>query len=467
MLSLIRRRLAAQLAIGYLIVLLLVTTGILCIVLPPTPAHELRGTVVKTFAVGFLLAVIGILLVSSFMALRITRSLTAMADSARRFAQGELETRFSVTRQDEVAQLGRAFNAMAQRLQGKIRELEASRSQIEGILQSMSEGVIVVGPGGELLLVNEAARQIFRMGEEPGQSGSFAEWVRQPDLQELARQILETGQSQLQEITVYSPSERYLQVHGTSCRCAPEGARGALLVLHDITSLRRLEQIRREFVANVSHELKTPLTAIRGAVEILLDGALADPNRGKSFLESISEEAGRLHRLVEDLLTLAQVESKQTLLRKEPIPIEAFLEEEAARHQPLAKEHQVSLRLEDLPKSQTLFADRNQLVQAVGNLLDNAIKYNQAGGHVTVRALIKDKKCQIHVEDTGIGIPEEDLPRVFERFYRVDKARSRDTGGTGLGLSIVKHVAEAHGGSVQAESQPGHGSRFILILPLV
>ncbi len=418
--------------------------------------------------VWLVLAVIGVILVSSFVVRRIVRPLTAMADTARRFAQGELAARVAVTSRDEVGQLGSAFNAMAGQLQAKIQELEASRSQMEGILQSMSEGVMLVGPGGELLLVNEAARQIFRMGAGTSQGRSFAELMRQPDLQELVQQILKTGQSRVRDMTLYSPSERHLQVHGTPCRCAPEGVQGSgvLLVLYDITDLKRLERIRTEFVANVSHELKTPLTAIRGAVETLLDGALKDADQGRLFLESISEETGRLHRLVEDLLTLAQVESKQVVLRKEPVSVRIFLEEELARQRVLAKERQVSLKLENVPQNQTVHADRSQLAQAVGNLLENAVKYNRPGGQVLVRASEVSRYLHIEVEDKGIGIPLEDLPRIFERFYRVDKARSRETGGTGLGLSIVKHVAEAHGGSVQAESRLGHGSRFTLILPL-
>ena len=368
-------------------------------------------------------------------------------------------------RREKKAQLSAAFHAIESQLQSKIQELQASQSQIEGILQSMNEGVMVVAPTGELLLVNEAARRIFNMGQEEVIGRPFLELVRQPELQELIQRILKTNQPDLWDLSLYTPPERYLQVHATSCR-TKEQKSGVLLVLHDITNLKRLEQVRRDFVANVSHELKTPLTAIQGAVETLLDGALKDPDRGRPFVESIAEETGRLHRLVNDLLILAQVESKQPVLKKEPIPLRAFLEAEIARHRVLAQAHQVTLSLEAAPAGETLSADRDQLAQAIGNLLDNAVKYNKPGGRTVVRASVQDRNCRIDVEDTGIGIPPQDLPRLFERFYRVDKARSRDTGGTGLGLSIVKHVAEAHGGSVQVESQSGHGSRFTLILPL-
>jgi len=439
-------------------------TGVVRVALPLTQAHDLVASVARTLAAGLGATALLIVLVSGWLARRMTRPLTAMAGSARRLASGEFAARAPVMTRDEVGQLGQAFNAMAENLQAKIQELEANRSQIEGILQSMVEGVLAVGPKGEILLVNAAAREILGIKQDVAGGTRATDIIRQPELQELIRQTLTTRQPQVRDLALVAPLERHLRVHATTCQ-APAG-RATLLVLHDITDLKRLESLRRDFVANVSHELKTPLTAIQGAVETLLDGASRDPAHSRSFLESIAEESARLNRLVEDLLTLAQVESKQAVLRREPISIQPFLEEEIARHRALAEAHQVSLKLDALESTQTLFADRNQLSQAVSNLLDNGIKYNRLGGRVTVRVFIQEGKCRIEVEDTGIGIPPEDLPRIFERFYRVDKARSRESGGTGLGLSIVKHVAEAHGGSVQAESQSGVGSRFILIFPL-
>lgn len=358
-----------------------------------------------------------------------------------------------------------AFEAMETQLKTKIQELETSRSQIEGILQGMSEGVLAVDSSGQILLMNSAARQILEMGPQAHAGQGLTQAMRFPQIQGLIHQIQATGKPASQDITLYVPSERHLRVHATAGSSLP-GDSTALLVIHDITDLKRLENIRREFVANVSHELKTPLTAIQGAAETLLDGALKDPVHSRTFVESIAEEIGRLRRLVEDLLTLAQVETKQAAPQLQTVSIRPLLEEELTRHQALARAHQVSLQMEAAESIQAILADRNQLVQAIRNLLDNAIKYNRPGGQVIVRASESRQQLQIEVEDTGIGIPSEDLPRIFERFYRVDKARSRSSGGTGLGLSIVKHVAEAHGGSVVAESQPNRGSRFRLILPL-
>ncbi len=365
-------------------------------------------------------------------------------------------------RGESLDQLSKKLNSMAAQLQAQIRDLESQRSQLEGVLEGMSEGVLVEGPGGEILLINPAARSILDIKEVPPGARS-GDLIRHPVLREMIGRVRSEGRPQSQDLTLYSPSERHLRVRGDACRSTAGPA--ALLVFHDITDLKRLENLRRDFVANVSHELKTPLTAIQGAVETLLGGALQDADRGKPFVESVAEEAGRLHRLVEDLLTLAQVESGQGL-KREPVSLRVFFQEETARHQKEAGARGVSLELEPVPPDLSLPADRGQLVQAVGNLLENAVKYNRPEGRVIVRVSINGRECRIEVEDTGIGIPAEDLPRVFERFYRVDKGRSRESGGTGLGLSIVKHVAEAHGGSVQVESRPGTGSRFTLILPL-
>lgn len=334
---------------------------------------------------------------------------------------------------------------------------------LEDVLQGMAEGVLVQGPRGDLLLINPAARSILNVEGPIPPDARLGDLIRQPVLREMIDQIQAHGGPLVREITLYSPAERHLQVRGDRCPSAAGPA--TLLVFHDITDLKRLETLRRDFVANVSHELKTPLTAIQASAETLLEGALERPDRGKSFVESIAEETARLRRLVDDLLTLAQVESKGSRPQRENIPLKKFLETQVGRYQPSAQSRGVRLKLEPTPEL-ALMSDREQLGQAVGNLLDNAIKYNRAGGRVSVKVSSDSGRCRIEVEDTGIGIPPEDLPRVFERFYRVEKGRSTETGGTGLGLAIVKHVAESHGGSVEVESKQGLGSRFTLILPL-
>lgn len=355
--------------------------------------------------------------------------------------------------------------ARAEELQAKLQELESNRSQVEGILQSMAEGVFVVAPDERLLLVNRSARRILDLPAEAGKGTPLVEAIRQPELNDLIRRVLRTGRPEVKDLTLYAPFEQDLEARAAPCE-VPSSGRCALLVFHDVTELRRLERLRTEFVANVSHELKTPLTSIQGAIETLLDGAAEDPQSRRTFLAAIREESERLRRLVEDLLTLARVESRQAGPARETMDTGAFLKEMLSRYQPLAGRQRVTLVLEAGAAPAALRADREQLAQAVGNLLENAVKYNRPGGKAILRARREGDALAIEVEDTGIGIPAEDLPRIFERFYRVDKARSRETGGTGLGLSIVKHVAEAHGGSVSVESRPSYGSRFTLTLPL-
>lgn len=355
-----------------------------------------------------------------------------------------------------------AASLSTDQMQAQLRALDTSRSQMEDLLQSMGEGVLAIGPRGDVLMMNRAAREI--LGTMPGVSSMAADVVRQPALKALLDETLASGRPAAGDVALYAPVERHLRVHATPCH-APDG-RGALLVFHDISDLQRLERLRREFVANVSHELKTPLTAIRGSVETLLDGALNQASVRRPFVEAIAEETARLGRLVDDLLTLAQVESKPIRASRTPVALGPFLARELARHQAAAAACRVTLTVEPVDPNLEVPADLDQLIQAVGNLLDNAIKYNRPGGRVTVRAASSGGACHLTVEDTGLGIPADDLPRVFERFYRVDKARSRETGGTGLGLSIVKHVAEAHGGAVSVDSDLGRGTRFTLTLPL-
>lgn len=456
MLSFIRKRLAWKLTFGYM----LVCSAVL-IVVAPLIVRLLGVTLLPPVGTG--LAVVLVLLAGLIFSLRVTRPLRRITAAARRFSGGDFDARVRPRGEDEVAELARAFNQMADQLNEKIRQVETGRNQIQGILEGMVEGVVVVGPSEELLLINSAAREILAV-DHPAKPGSLlSEVTRVPEIQELIRAVFETGRPQLKELTVYAPVERILRAQAAPY--AAGSAPGVLLVMHDITDIKRLEQLRKEFVANVSHELKTPLAAIRGSVETLLDGALQDPAHNRLFVKAIAEESGRLDRLVDDLLTLAQIESRQELVRREPIVVKTFLEQELQRYLAVARKTRVSLEWSVDPEALSLLADRQQLVQAIGNLVDNAIKYNHPEGTVRVQAFAQGTEICFRVDDSGRGIPEDELPRIFERFYRVDKDRSRETGGTGLGLAIVKHVAESHGGSVQVVSRPGSGSCFILRFP--
>jgi two-component system phosphate regulon sensor histidine kinase PhoR len=288
--------------------------------------------------------------------------------------------------------------------------------------------------------------------------------IRHPVLLELVGQALATGQPQLRELSVEAPDERI--VHAQVVPGTGQGADPAIaIVLHDVTELRRLERVRQDFVANVSHELRTPLTSIKGFIETLLQGAMDDPDHNRRFLRFVEEDVNRLARLTDDLLVLSTVESigKPTSIQAVDVPTFVHDVVEALHPQIQAKQLTVVAAPSSLPAAK---GDPDQIRQVVWNLLDNAVKYNVEGGRIDVSYVVHPSCLRTHVSDTGIGIPPDELPRVFERFYRVDKARSRALGGTGLGLSIVKHIVEAHGGEVSVASEPGRGSTFGFTLPL-
>jgi two-component system phosphate regulon sensor histidine kinase PhoR len=266
-------------------------------------------------------------------------------------------------------------------------------------------------------------------------------------------------------MTIFQPKQRSLRIHAVPCEgCGPSGP-CAVLVIQDVTEHHRYEELRREFVANVSHELKSPLTGIQNMTETLLGGALHDEANNERFVRLIDDEAQRLSRLIEDLLSLSQLESRTEPLVRSPVGLKSVIESVVASLQPGIDRRRLTLSLE-CPGELTVNADPDRLRQVFVNLIDNAIKYNKDGGTISISAMQDNAKVTFTVADAGIGIPQQDLPRVFERFYRVDKARSRELGGTGLGLSIVKHIVETHGGAVSVKSELGQGSAFSFTLPL-
>lgn len=366
-------------------------------------------------------------------------------------------------RTHEVGDLGEAIDEMAGQLRKEIQAVTSERDRLEAILRGMVEGVLVTDGEGRILLVNQALRQLLRMDADPiGRTP--LEILRNADLQEAMRQVLGGTPHVSLEIRTLLPDPRYIEVHVV--RLTGETLRsGVVAVFHDITERKRVEQVHRDFVANVSHELRTPLAAIAGSVETLLGGALEDPQYARQFVEMIHRHAGRLGGLLGDLLDLARIESGEPPARREEIEVADLIDAALSAVGHLAKERGIEL-LEEPPEQEiSLKGDRKQIEQALVNLLDNAVKYTEPGGTVTVKGKRDGTEIHLIVSDTGCGISEEHIPRIFDRFYRADKARSREMGGTGLGLSIVKHVAQAHGGRVEVDSSPGHGSTFRIILP--
>jgi len=417
-------------------------------------------------AVGGAAAIILAALLSLFLSRRISRPLEKMIRGARRFARGNLSRPLTVNGSDEIRGLAAALNQMAKQLDDRIRTILQQRNEQDAVLSSMVEGVLAVDTDERILRLNRAAADLLGVEPEKAQGRSIQEVVRKPDLQRFVARSLSSREPVEGDIQVRGKEEVFLQAHGTMLKDDQGREIGALIVLNDVTRLRRLENMRKDFVANVSHELKTPITAIKGFVETLLDGAMQSPEDARRFLQIITKQAERLNAIIDDLLALSRIEQEA---EKSQIPLQPGRLGEVVRASAqlcsVAAEAK-SIRL-DIVCPEDLRARVNSplLEQAITNLVDNAIKYSPPESRVVVEALSKGKEVHIRVQDWGCGIGREHLPRLFERFYRVDKARSRKLGGTGLGLAITKHIVQAHGGMVTVESSPGQGSIFTVILP--
>jgi two-component system phosphate regulon sensor histidine kinase PhoR len=344
----------------------------------------------------------------------------------------------------------------------KISELEKRNLANQGILKSMVEGVIMVDRQAKIVFANPSAKKIFDIKEDL-EGKLFLEAIRNNDLFGLINDIFGSGKLVSRELNLVWPVQKNFQVNALPVM-EENKVSGCLLVIHDITEMRRLETVRSDFVANVSHELKTPLTSIKGFLETLLEGAIDDKEHSRNFLEIIQGHASRLDALVSDLLDLSYLESEAKNIAKEKVKLRDLADEVLTGFKAQLKKKAILVK-NDLPADLSLSVDRQRIGQVFTNLIDNAIKFNQQSGSIMIYSQELEGKVKIIIEDTGIGIPPKDISRIFERFYRVDKARSRALGGTGLGLSIVKHIVELHAGSVGVESTEGLGSKFWFSLP--
>lgn len=341
---------------------------------------------------------------------------------------------------------------------------QAQAARLDAMLDSMIEGLVVLDGAGRIARVNRAAESMFGMSRMMA-GGTLLEAVRHHEVAALAAQAATTSGALEQEIRIEQPTPRVLRVSAVALRSPAGDATGTVLVFHDVTRLQQLEAIRQDFVANVSHELRTPLSLIKSAAETLLDGGKNDPEVNGRFLEIIDKHANRLSLLIDDLLTLARLDAERVELELQPVPLRAAAQEVLDDATTVAQGRSVVLK-NAVPDGLVASADAEQLRHIFGNLIENAIKYGRAGGHVTVLGRVIDGgQIEIAVQDDGPGVPLEAQARVFERFYRADKARSREQGGTGLGLSIVKNLVQAHGGDVRVESEPGRGATFYFTLP--
>lgn len=453
------RRLASWFAL--LVLLLLGCVGV-AVAVSVEPA-EVRARLLLLVALLAMIALGASVVIAVVLARRYRRPVRELIDLVGRVGEAGVGPRLVADGDAEMTQLAETFNVASERLASRIARLEEDRQLLRTVLSGMIEGVVALDAEQRVLFANDRAAELleFRLPSPVGRA--LWEVVRNRPLLDAIRNAQENDEPHREEVRWTTSPPRSLTVH--AARLPGEPPRGIVLVLHDTTELRRLEGLRQDFVANVSHELKTPLSVIKVCVETLIDGAADDPAHRDRFLEQISKQSDRLHALILDLLSLARIESGEGLFDFRVVPLESVVLACVERHRPRAQARGQEILVTAPPVPVRAWADEEAVDQILENLLDNALKYVPDGGRIEV-SWRRDDQAVIEVTDTGIGIPEADLPRIFERFYRVDKARSREMGGTGLGLSIVKHLVGAMHGSVRATSRVGQGTTFHVRLPL-
>jgi len=441
--------------------------GVVRTAVPLTAIQQALRRIYARIALGAVVVALLTAAVAMLAARHISRPLERIKSGAERFAAGDLLHRLPGSSTKEIDALAQTMNDMATQLHQRMNSAMRQRNEREAILASMVEGVLAIDTRKRVLSMNKSAASLFNVNAEACVGKSLEEAIRSPQLQRLVTDVLTLQQSVADEFAYFADNERFLHVQGAVLRDAEETLIGALVVLYDVTQIKRLENVRRDFVANVSHELKTPITSIKGYVETLLDGAIRDPQDAERFLRIVANQSDRLNSIIDDLLALSRVEQKA---ERAEIPLEQAAVRpvlQGAIEVSASKAAACDVHIE-LKCDQSVRARINAplLEQAVTNLIDNACKHSPAGATVWVEGEAGGEDVVIRVRDQGCGIEEHHLPRLFERFYRVDKSRSRKLGGTGLGLAIVKHISQAHHGQIKVASAPDQGSTFSICLPV-
>ncbi|HVO80709.1 MAG TPA: ATP-binding protein [Terriglobales bacterium] len=442
------------LGIPFLYVAAPIAGGAVRLAYPLSDVEAATARVHRTLLLGSSLAFLVALVVAGVAARSTARRLRRIVQFADRIAAGDLAARIAEDSWDEIGQLAGALDKTAHQLETSFAALQTSQRQLETLLNSMQDAVIAVGADRRVQWANQSMDRL--VPQRTRLNAPVVETVRDPDFLRAVRGAIETCKVCTTRAVSLHPGRTF------DVTAAPMPGGGSVAVLRDLTETERVEKTRRDFIANVSHELRTPLTSIQGYTETLLDSA-SENNHARDFLEVIRKNATRMSRLTEDLLTLARVESGEQRFDMQPVSSGELLQEAVQSFQEVARSQGIELQVEDAAQAR-VSADRDAIHQVFANLIDNALKYGASGGRIVLGARPSPSGVEFYVRDFGPGIPSEHLPRLFERFYRVDKARSRESGGTGLGLAIAKHIVFAHGGAIRAESELNHGSTFLFTL---
>jgi two-component system phosphate regulon sensor histidine kinase PhoR len=459
-------RLSATLGIPFLYVAAPVSGGAVRLAYPLSEIEAVQTQVHRRMLWGAALAFLIASLVAGAASTWISRRLERIVDVAARIEQGDLRARLDDSSFDEIGKVAAAIDKTAGQVERSFAAVRSSQRQLETLLNSMQDAVIAVSSEGLVQWANQTMDRL--VPQRTRLNAPVVETVRDPDFLATVKAATTTKEVTTARAASIVPGRAF----DVTAAPLPDG--GVVAVLRDLTETERVEKTRRDFIANVSHELRTPLTSIQGYSETLLDSLAENSGPTREFLEIIRKNAARMARLTEDLLTLARVESGETRFETEPVPPVELLHDAEESFREIARTQGVDLQIissngkgsgsvDSLP---LVRADREAIHQVFSNLIDNAMKYGRSGGRIVLGARMAQRGIEFFVEDFGAGISSEHLPRLFERFYRVDKARSRESGGTGLGLAIAKHITRAHGGSIRAESELGHGSTFVFTLPL-
>ncbi len=435
--------------------------GVARVALPLTTLKNLTDKILLTFAAMTAIATTLALLAAALIARATTGPVKALTRAAKKMSAGALEQRISVSTKDEIGVLARAFNDMATSLRELVQDISTERTKLQTIVTHMADGIIMVDTESRIILVNRAAEALFGICEKNVLGRPLIEAVGDHEVNEIVKNCLKTREKQATEFES-SGSKRFLRA--IAVPIAKAEVQTVLVVFQDLTEMKSMQTMRRELVGNISHELRTPIAGIKAMVETLKDGAIKDEQVAVDFLSRIDREVDHLTQMIAELTELSRIEAGKEKLRMEPVRLDYLIDEVVERLATLAQRHQVTLTA-DLPGDiPAVMADSDRIKQVLVNLVHNAVKFNRPGGKVTITATAGTELLTVSVSDTGIGIPKEELPHIFERFYKADKART--TQGTGLGLAIVKHIVQAHGGNVRAESEEGKGSTFSFTLPI-
>lgn len=436
--------------------------GVSRVAIPLASVNRTTAGIAVAMTVGGLLAIGLAVALALLIAQSIASPIKRLTSIAGQMAEGRLDRRVGDYTEDEVGQLGSAFDLMADRLRGTIKEISGERNTLSAILSTMADGILIVDWNGRVMLTNRAAGALLRTPSTELEGRTYVEALRDHELVTVLQRCLDQGTQQSGAAEI-GPPRRSLRIVATPLR--GEKTR-ALVLIQDLTEVRRAEVVRRDFIANVSHELRTPITTLKALVETLEDGAISEPELATDFLSKMHSEVDGIAQMVGELLELSRIESGQSPLHLAPLEVEPLVNNAVERLQPQAERVGLQISAELPPGSPNVQADGQRIQQVLANLIHNATKFTPSGGRITVGARMEEEQVAIWVADTGIGISSEDLPRIFERFYKADRSRTKG-GGTGLGLAIAKHIVEAHGGHIRVESVEGKGATFTFTLPTV